>query len=272
MSQTPVSAQQMPSALSRVPLPSWFTEIDTTGSGVVTHEQFIAHRMRLFDQLDTNKDGVLTKDEFLKLAEPPFTPDSPDLPPLADRKALYEKLFAAIDTNFGNILTRAELQAYLESGFREFDIDDDGRITQEELRSTGGPCAWFGRPSLSPDVNADCVVDLEEFVAFEIGRRFLFFDEDKDGTISLQEWLKLAGNPNRNPPGQMNYQQRLRELTKLFKEIDVNKDRQLDQAETRAAIVEAFKRIDLDGSGKITLREWQAAFTPQPRPRPQGPK
>jgi hypothetical protein len=40
-------------------LPSWFAEIDTGGSGVVTREQFIAHRMKLVDQLDTDKDGQL---------------------------------------------------------------------------------------------------------------------------------------------------------------------------------------------------------------------
>lgn len=264
--QPPASAQQLPSAASRVPLPTWFTEIDTAGSGVVTREQFIAYRMKLFDQFDTNKDGVLTKDEFLKLAEPALTPHSP---PLADRKAFYEKQFEAIDTDFDDKLTRAEVQADLELGFREFDIDNDGRITQEEARSTGSLCAWRFRLSLSPDVNADCVVDLEEFVAFEIGR-FLVLDENRDGNISRQEWLKLAGDPNHNPPGQANHQQRLRALTKRFPEIDANKDGQLDQAEMRATVVALFKRFDLDGSGKITLREWQGDFAP--RPRPQGPK
>src|SRR5688572_11845555 len=87
MSQPPASAQQMPSALSRVPLPSWFTEIDTAGSGVVTREQFIAYRMKLVDQLDTNQDGLLTREEFLKLAEPQFTPDPP---PLLNLKAIYQ--------------------------------------------------------------------------------------------------------------------------------------------------------------------------------------
>lgn len=254
--QGPSTAQQPMSARPPVPLPSWFTEIDTAGSGIVTREQFVAYRMRFFDQLDTNKDGVLTKDEFLRLAAPPFTLDALNSPPLAQQQAFYGTQFQAIDTNSDGKATRIEVQAYLELGFREFDVDNDGRITQEEARSAGGPCFWSSRPSLSPGV------DLEEFLAFEIGRT-LVLDANKDGKISLQEWLKIAGSPNQNPPGQLNYEQRRTVLVKRFREIDTNLDGQLDQAEIRAVAVALFKRFDFDGNGRITPREWQAVCTPQ---------
>jgi hypothetical protein len=107
----------------------------------------------------------------------------------------------------------------------------------------------------------------------------LEIDENKDGKISLQEWLKLAGDPNQNPPGQMNYQQRREALAKRFKEMDTNKDGFIDQAEIRTVALTLFKKIDLDGNGRITPQEWQTFNTPPPPPRqtppppppPQGP-
>ncbi|MGE0423719.1 MAG: EF-hand domain-containing protein [Reyranellaceae bacterium] len=267
-------------ATQPIQLPDWFREVDTANTGVVTREQFIAYRMKLFDQLDANKDGVLTKEEFLKLAEPPFTPDAPNLPPLAQRREFYEKQFNTIDTDADGKVTRAEVQAYVALGFREFDIDMDGRATREEVllvirqaqqRQAEIDKQIAERNRHNPDRNGDGVIDLEEFVAFEIAR-MMELGADKDGKISLQEWLKVAGDPNHNPPGQPNYQQRRDALTKRFREIDTSKDGHLDQAEIRAMAVALFKKIDLDGNGKITPQEWQAANTPQQPPAQAAPK
>jgi Ca2+-binding EF-hand superfamily protein len=261
-----------PAAPRAVQLHDWFKGIDTANSGVVTREQFVAHRMKLFDQLDANKDGTLSKDEFLKLAEPPFTPDAPNLPPLAQRQAVFEKQFETIDTDADGKVTRGEVQAFIALGFREFDIDMDGRATREEVllvvrqaqqRQDEIDRAIAERNRNNPDRNGDGMIDSEEFAAFETGR-MLELDTNKDGKINLQEWLVLAGQANQNPPGQPTYQQRRDVLTKRFQEIDGNKDGQLNQAEIRTMALALFKRIDLDGNGKITPQEWQTANTPQP--------
>lgn len=261
-----------------IQLPDWFTEIDTAKTGVVTREQFVAYRMKLFEQLDANKDGTLDKDEFLKLAEPPFTVESPNLPPLAQRRAFYEQQFLTIDTDADGKVTRGEVQAYVALGFREFDIDMDGRATREEVllvirqaqdRQRQLEREVAERNRNNPDRNGDGVIDAEEFTAFETAR-MLELDTNKDGKVSLQEWLVLAGQPNQNQPGQPTYQQRRDALTKRFQEIDTNKDGQLDQAEIRAMALALFKRIDLDGDGKVTPSEWQTANTPQPAPPPQA--
>lgn len=273
---TPAPASA-PAAPQPVQPPDWFKEIDAANTGVVTREQFIAYRMKLFDQLDANKDGVLAKEEFLKLAEPPFTADAPNLPPLAQRREFYEKQFDTIDTDADGKVTRAEVQAYVALGFREFDIDMDGRATREEVllvirqaqqRQAEIDKQIAERNRHNPDRNGDGAIDLEEFAAFETAR-MLELDENKDGKVSLQEWLKVAGDRNHNPPGQPNYQQRRDALTKRFHEIDTSKDGHLDRAEIRAMAVALFKKIDLDGNGKVTPQEWQAANTPQ-RPPPQA--
>jgi Ca2+-binding EF-hand superfamily protein len=258
--------------------PDWFKEIDTANTGVVSREQFVAYRMKLFDQLDANKDGTLDKDEFLKLAEPPFTAESPNLPPLEQRRQFYQQQFLTIDTDADAKVTRGEVQAFVALGFREFDIDMDGRATREEVllvirqaqdrqRQVDEEIAKRNRNN--PDRNGDGMIDPEEFAAFETGR-MLELDAGKDGKVSLQEWLVLAGQANQNPPGQPPYQQRRDALTKRFQELDANKDGQLDQAEIRNMALDLFKRIDTNKDGKITPQEWQTANTPQPQPPAQA--
>lgn len=270
---TPPTAAAAPQPIQ---LPDWFKEIDTANSGVVSREQFVAFRMKLFEQLDANKDGTLDKAEFLKLAEPPFTAEAPNLPPLEQRRAFYDQQFVTIDTDADAKVTRGEVQAYVALGFREFDIDMDGRATREEVllvirqaqdRQRQLDAQVEARNRNNPDRNGDGVIDPEEFASFETAR-MLELDANKDGKVSLQEWLALAGQPNQNPPGQPPYQQRRDALTKRFQEIDTTKDGQLDQAEIRAMALALFKRIDLDGDSKISPAEWQTANTPQQQPPP----
>src|SRR5205085_2037956 len=83
---------------------------DRTQAGVITRAQFIAYRMKTFDQLDADKDGTLSRLEFMKLAEPPFTPPSPDPATLVRRRAFYDKEFASIDANDDGKVTRAEFE------------------------------------------------------------------------------------------------------------------------------------------------------------------
>src|SRR5476649_2604339 len=88
---TPAPAAPAPTAAAPdpapIPLPAWFTEIDTAKKGEVTRADFLKYRMKTFEQLDTNKDGKLSLEEFLKVTEPPFSKDGPGVPPLDERKA-----------------------------------------------------------------------------------------------------------------------------------------------------------------------------------------
>ncbi len=273
MLQSPASGQQPAEPRRPVPLPSWFVEIDTGKTGVVSREQFIAYRMKYFDQLDADKDGLLTRAEFVKLAEPPFSPPPPDPATLGNRRAAYDQQFSAIDTNDDGRVSRVEFQASAALGFREFDIDGDGRVTREEvmlierIAEDARQTARKEHCRTNVDCNGDGVIDVEEFVNFETARLLERLDPDKDGKITLQTFLVLAG-PATNVPGQPPYQQRREQVTQRFNEIDANKNGVIDAAEIRAWATATFKRLDLDGDGKINASEWQIASTTPPPASP----
>jgi Ca2+-binding EF-hand superfamily protein len=259
-----------------VPLPSWFPEIDTAKTGVVTREQFIAHRMKYFDRLDTDKDGLLTRAEFVKLAEPPFSAPPPDPATLGRSRAAYDQQFSAIDTNDDGRVSRAEFQVSAALSFREFDIDGDGRATREEvmlverLAEDARAKARAEHCRVNVDCNGDGVIDLEEFVNFETARLMERLDLDKDGKITLQNFLVLAG-PTTNIPGQPPYEQRRQQVIQRFNEIDANKNGVIDAAEIRAWATATFKRLDLDGDGKLNRSEWEIASTTPPPAPPTAP-
>lgn len=269
MLQTPAAfGQQPPAARRPVTPPPWFTEVDTANTGVVSREQFIAYRLKHFDQLDADKDGALSRVEFVKLAEPPFAPPPPDPATLAQRRAAYDEQFRAIDTNDDGKVSRAEFQVSAALSFRESDIDGDGRATREEvmllerIAEDAREKARKEHCRTNPDCNGDGAIDLDEFVTYEADRLMERLDADKDGKIALQAFLTLAG-PTTNVPGQPTYQQRREQVTRRFNEIDANKNGLIDAAEIRAWAAAAFKRIDLDGDGRINPSEWQVASQPQ---------
>lgn len=270
------TAQQPPEARRPVALPSWFTEIDTANTGVVTREQFVAHRTTHFDTLDVDKDGMLSRAEFVKLAEPPFAPPPPDPATLGQRRGAYDRQFSAIDTNDDGKVSKAEFQLSASLSFREFDIDGDGRATREEVllleRMAQDEMDKRRKEHCrtNPDCNGDGRIDLEEFIAFETDRMMERLDSDKDGKITLQTFLTLAGSTT-NVPGQATYQQRRDDVTRRFNEIDANKNGVIDAAEIRAWTTTVFKRVDLDGDGKISPSEWQIASQPQTATPPAAP-
>ena len=117
-----------------MPLPQWFAEIDIDKKGEVTRADFLKYRMKSFEQLDANKDGKLSVEEFLKVAEPPFSPDVPGGPPLEERRNRARAEFQNLDTNRDGFVERAEAEALVHAEFNQYDTDRDNKVTEPEVR------------------------------------------------------------------------------------------------------------------------------------------
>ncbi len=109
-----------------------------------------------------------------------------------------------------------------------------------------------------------------------LNQLFLSLDTSHDGQLSmaeLQDGMELILDQlEREGKKKGNIAQRIREYEKLMDEIDVNKDGFIDYTEFITAAVNkavilneenleaAFRLIDRDNSGSITVEELQDAF------------
>ncbi|CEM02722.1 unnamed protein product [Vitrella brassicaformis CCMP3155] len=149
---------------------------------VALHIPFRAIRMapKIFAELDTDNDGTLSEEELRRGLERIGVPPS-EIPSLID----------ALDTDADHGVSYLELVApLLESGteefqqtvwnaFRQFDLNNDGIVTRDELRQMlegGGLSATrFGLPLTEHDTVESILNEL---------------DTNKDGSIQFDEFLQ----------------------------------------------------------------------------------
>lgn len=125
--------------------------------------------------------------------------------------------------------------------FAMMDVNKDGKITLAELQhgleEIGMPCC--------PDT---------------LKGLFGKHDANKNGTLDLAEFQALMGEMLAGNP-------KVAGMMKAFKEMDKDHNGTLDAKELAQAMgqvctdmdpVEMFKKIDTDGDGKITIKEFMA--------------
>lgn len=294
---SPAQAATPPAAGSQgtptpVPLPQWFVEIDVNKKGEVTRAEFLKYRMKSFEDLDTNKDGKLTLEEFLKVAEPPITPDSPNLPPLEERRARARAEFQNLDTNRNGFVERPEAEAIVHSEFNNYDTDRDNKATEPEVRLVIQR-SLQREAAVRQEAEArrrQGMMTLNEFIDMNL-RQADQLDKNNDGKISSQEYLVLAG-PADGPQakGLLPFEIRKQIALRKFGEIDTNKDGQADRVELTAHALKQFLEMDLNKDRFINEEEFkkaqeaeaakmralvQALQPAQPRPahpQPRGPQ
>jgi Ca2+-binding EF-hand superfamily protein len=282
-------------AAAPVPLPTWFREIDTANKGEVSRADFLKYRMKTFDQLDVKKSGKLTVDEFLKVAEPPFSVDGPNMPPLADRQARARAEFDNLDTNRDGVIERAEAEALVHAEFNQYDTDRDNKVTEPELRLIVQRSMQREQAERQQAEarRRQGLVAINDFIDLQL-RSADQLDKNNDGKISQAEYAAVAG-PADGPQAQGLPPFELRRKIAMIKfaEIDTNKDGQLDKVELTAHAVNQFMQIDLNKDRFLneeefkksqeaeavklraiiqTLMPAQPAQAAQPRPAPAQPR
>jgi Ca2+-binding EF-hand superfamily protein len=253
--------QQAAPSAPPVPLPQWFVDIDVNKKGEVTRAEFLKYRMKSFEDLDANKDGKLTVDEFIKVVEPPLAPDSPNLPPIEERRARARVEFQNLDTNRDGFVERAEAEAIVHSEFNNYDTDRDNKVTEPEVR-------LIIQRSLQREAAArqeaearrrQGMMTLNEFIDQQM-RQADELDKNKDTKVSSQEFLVQAG-PADGPQTKnlLPFDIRKQLTMRKFAEIDTNKDNQLDRVELTAYALKLFLEMDLNKDRFIGEDEFKKA-------------
>lgn len=138
---------------------------------------------KVFCQLDTNGDGVLSLSEVKIGFEKIFGKDS-------DQFRDVERMFERLDLDGSGTIDYTEFcaagigermsteESVLRAAFKAFDIQDDGRITRNEIVQVLS----------SADVNKTWTPEVCEAVTQELMSEF---DVNGDGSLDFEEWLKL---------------------------------------------------------------------------------
>jgi EF hand len=106
-----------------------FAELDGNGDGAIERDEFTGRHEAMIDFLDTNEDGSVTREEFIN-APHPMPADGVRFQQGLERRAAR---FNQLDRDHDGELTAEEFRASGEQAFKFHDLNDDGKLTPDEL-------------------------------------------------------------------------------------------------------------------------------------------
>jgi Ca2+-binding EF-hand superfamily protein len=208
----------------------WLQRLDANKDGTVTLEEMLAAREPRFTRLDANKDGAIDAAESDAQA----------------REAIEywaKRLVRRFDQDRDGKITREEFSRYARERFAMRDLNDDGRITAEDLPpGLGGRERRLWRWMRDDDTGREGRATLDR-VLRRSDRFFQRYDRNGDGAIDASEVEAITA-------ARVTYSSK-----RFLHRFDQNRDGKVNADEFNRFAKERFTFFDLNDDGKITEDE-----------------
>lgn len=225
--------------------------------GSLTKDEFDARTRERFARLDKNSDGVVDTAEFESAI-------AGHMDQMRERMGggprMGERMIRMFDANKDGKVTKDEFQAGIKTRFAELDLNNDARITDEDL-----PPLMRGRNVLSggaggmgmgrgmgggmgiamlrdADANKDGVITLEEALG-AADKRFTLADRNKDGAVDKADFDALRKE-------MVDYR-----VKRFIHHFGADKDGKVTREQFTRKAGERFAQMDLNNDGTISRDE-----------------
>lgn len=208
-----------------------------------------------FARLDRNSDGVIDAAELEAAFAERMNERQGRRGQSADGGGRGERMLRRFDANRDGKVTREEFDASVRKRFAEADLNNDGRISDEDLppmmrgrnvlaeggmgRGRSGPMMGFVRGA---DANKDGVITLDEALS-QAGRMFAQFDRNKDNVIDTADFEALRKET-------ADYQ-----VKRFIHRYGGDKDGKVTREQFDKVAKERFAQMDFNNDGRITRDE-----------------